>query len=222
LGKVTIIGSGFGLYGYLPALVDGCGLRVTLPGRYRQRFDERPELNRFRSAIEWSRDERAALDISEGVVLATTPHLQAEWISACLELEHIGYLLIEKPIAASPSEAMDLLDRLHHSGKIFRIGYVFRYTDWALALSRALKSPSSKTLRIQWRFLAHHLAHQLHIWKRFNSTGGGAIRFYGIQLIALLAEFGYREIVESKATGPTRDEVAGWTATTDAVVESSS
>ena len=46
----AIRGSGFGLYGYLPALV-GCGRRVVLPERYRARFAERPELAPFANEV---------------------------------------------------------------------------------------------------------------------------------------------------------------------------
>ena len=53
----AILGSGFGLYGYLPALVEGCEQPVVLPERYRARFDERSELARFAINVQWEDDE---------------------------------------------------------------------------------------------------------------------------------------------------------------------
>jgi hypothetical protein len=65
---------------------------------------------------------------------------------------------------------------------------------------------------VNWGFLAHHFRHDLRNWKRFSETGGGAIRFYGIQIIALLAEAGYRDVSLSSAFGASPDEVEKWIA----------
>jgi hypothetical protein len=106
-----------------------------------------------------------------------------------------------------------LLEELVRSGKIIRIGYTFRYTDWAEKMTPALKRDGgSKRLLIQWSFLAHHFRHDLTNWKRFTKSGGGAIRFYGIQLIALLAELGYRGVISSRSFGNSPDVVDKWTA----------
>ena len=48
--RFTILGSGFGLYGYLPALLD-LGHMVTLPTRYQAVVAGRPELSRFMSRV---------------------------------------------------------------------------------------------------------------------------------------------------------------------------
>jgi hypothetical protein len=69
-----------------------------------------------------------------------------------------------------------------------------------------------KRLLIQWSFLAHHFRHDLGNWKRFNKSGGGAIRFYGIQLIALLAEMGYQTVVSSRGFGNSPEEIDKWIA----------
>lgn len=49
MSPIAILGSGFGLYGYLPALVAHCVQRVVLPERYRQRLEERSELAQYAS-----------------------------------------------------------------------------------------------------------------------------------------------------------------------------
>jgi hypothetical protein len=65
---------------------------------------------------------------------------------------------------------------------------------------------------IEWKFFAHHYRRESVSWKQFCSSGGGAIRFYGIQLIALLAEQGYRTVVSSQSSGPSPEEIVTWTA----------
>lgn len=209
----AIIGSGFGLYGYLPCLVDWCAQRIVLPERYRARFGERPELARFAGDIEWEANEGAALDQAEGVVIAQRPIDQCGWIHRCLARENIRRLVVEKPLAQSPEAARETLDQLIHSGRIFRIGYIFRYTGWGQTFLQTVgRAPEGDLVSIRWEFLADHFRRDLQNWKRFTAAGGGAIRFYGIQMIALLAEASYRDVVVSHAYGTSADEIDKWIA----------
>jgi hypothetical protein len=207
----AIFGSGFGLYGYLPALI-GCGQRVVLPARYRERFLARTELARFAGHIEWAADEAAALASADGVVVALRPGDQAAWIPRCLNQPQLASLMLEKPLAPSPDEALRLQKLLRESGKSFRIGYTFCATPWATAVREFIGEDPDGLLSVDWRFMAHHYRHNLPNWKRSHPEGGGAIRFYGIQLIAVLAELGYRDVVESRAFGPSDQEIVRWTA----------
>jgi hypothetical protein len=210
----AIFGSGFGLYGYLPALVGGCEERVVLPERYRTRFGERSELAHFAINVQWEEDEFATMVCADGVVLALRPVEQRFWISRCLAHSNIKYLLLEKPLAHSPEVAAEILDDLIRSCRVFRIGYTFRYTPWGKKLFNTFNlTRGSGLVSIHWSFLAHHFRYDLRNWKRFHSTGGGAIRFYGIHIIALLAEIGYRNVILSRAFGSFPDEVEKWFAT---------
>jgi predicted dehydrogenase len=210
---IAIVGSGFGLYGYLPALVKGCGQRIVLSERHREPFHERPELAGFAGDIHWERDEASALDCADGVVLALQPSDQTEWISQCLVRPNLTRILVEKPLAPCPEAAETLLDDLSQSDRVFRIGYTFRYTDWGQRMRVATEQAGERgRLFIQWSFLAHHFRNDLRNWKRFTDSGGGAVRFYGIQLIALLAELGYRVVISSHTLGDSIDEIEKWTA----------
>jgi predicted dehydrogenase len=208
----AILGSGFGLYGYLPALAAN-GERVVLPQRYRDRYNSRPELARFASQIEWANSEAEALARADGVVLALRPSDQCAWIPRCLAHDRTARLILEKPLAPTPESALAVLNDLGRSGKAFRIGYSFRYTAWALKLRQLVAANKVAAFDIRWSFLAHHFRHDLRNWKRSTSQGGGAIRFYGIQVIALLAELGYREVVFSAGYGPGVEEIVRWAAT---------
>jgi predicted dehydrogenase len=208
---ITILGSGFGLYGYLPALVDGCSQRIVLMERYRTVFDARPELKRFAKDLEWRPDETAALDCATGVVLALRPTDQVKLIRRCLAIDSIEFLLLEKPLAASPEEALQVLAELTNSEKACRIGYTVRFPRWGTRLLHEIASVGKNgNLRIHWTFMAHHLRNNLQNWKRFDSQGGGALRFYGIQAIALLAECGYDNVIASRVSGRTTDEPEKW------------
>jgi len=60
----TVFGSGFGLYGYLPALIDTFGEPVALPESYRATVQARPELARCLPSIRWAADRDAALALA--------------------------------------------------------------------------------------------------------------------------------------------------------------
>ena len=210
----SIIGSGFGLYGYLPAMVASCEQRIVLPERYRKPFSERAELARFSSYIEWKQNELVALDCADGVVIAKRPIDQHEWIHQCLARPGVRRLILEKPLDRTPADASALLDVLVRTQRIVRIGYLFRYAPWGQALLRSLRSSDrASRASIRWTFLAHHFRYDLRNWKRSHAEGGGALRFYGIQIIALLAEAGYHDVVVSVACAIEPDEVEKWVAT---------
>jgi predicted dehydrogenase len=211
--KFAILGSGFGLYGYLPALVNGCGQTVVLPERYRARLREREDVRCFEHIVEWKTDDRAALKNVDAVIISQRPADQANRIRECVGYSNIRLLLLEKPLAPSPKAAFDILNVLEVSGKKYRIDYNFRFTPWAAELKRRIRSAAgTESLSIDWRFCAHHYANNLHNWKRSVSEGGGALRFFGIHLAALLAEIGFDTIVRSGASAIAPDECETWSA----------
>ena len=214
MATFAILGSGFGLYGYLPALIRAGVQRIVLPERYQTRLFDRQELIPFASNIEWEADEDSVLDRAEGVVLALRPSDQSKWIPRCLTRSNIKNMLLEKPLAHSPETATKILEALIRSGKVFRTGYTFRYTTWGKQLLSSLgpKKGECDALSISWIFLAHHFHHDLNTWKRFDDAGGGALRFYGIQIIALLAEIGYCNVTSSQAFGTSSNELEKWSA----------
>ena len=212
MSSIAILGSGFGLYGYLPALV-ACGQTIVLPSRYRERFEQRTELKPLASQVYWAEDEISALQSASGVVLAVSPSIQCKWLSICLDQPQLKYVFLEKPLAANPDDAAKLQSMLQNSGKVIRIAYVFRFQEWADTLRHCLRDHSSDTFRLDWRFQAHHFRNDVPTWKRDPEQGGGPLRFYGIHLVALLAEFGYSTVVRSSTDNGNQDSQNRWRAT---------
>ncbi len=208
---ISILGSGFGLYGYMPALIEGCSQKIILLERYRSLFDKRSELAIYKKHIQWVADEDSALNQCDGLVLARRPIDQIEGLKKSLTKPHIERFLLEKPLAQSPDHSTALLEELIQSRKTFRIGYIFRYTSWGkLMLKNIVHADKDKPIHIHWYFMAHHFSHDINNWKRSHELGGGAIRFYGIHMIALLAEIGYREVLLSKSSGLSIDQIEKW------------
>jgi predicted dehydrogenase len=207
----TILGSGFGLYGYLPALV-GLGVSVVLPVRYQSTLEERAELTQYLPKVDWCEDTEAALARSGGAVIALRPDDQVDWIPRLARMDNIRQLILEKPVAPDPQAAAAVFTTLEQAGKRYRVGYTFRLMPWANRLREVLAEAPDE-ISLDWHFFAHHYRAELANWKRFSSGGGGALRFYGIHLIALLAELGYEGVSESIVDGAWPTEIERWQAT---------
>ena len=210
----AILGSGYGLYGYLPVLAGKYREKIVLPVRYQNRFFSRPELAHFAGDITWSQDEGSCLLQADNVVLALTPTLQEVWIEKCLSSIQLKNMVLEKPLARTPEKSREILQLLIDSGKNFRIGYTFRYTYWGDEFLKLLSKECNDlgSIEFNWQFNAHHYKFNIDNWKRSNKDGGGVIRFYGIHLIALIAQAGYTDVENSIIYGHSSNDFEGWSA----------
>ena len=60
--------------------------------------------------------------------------------------------------------------------------------------------------------MAHHFRHGLDNWKRREELGGGPLRFFGIHVVALLAELGYEQVEWSQTFGQSKSDKEKWAA----------
>lgn len=207
-----IIGSGFGIYGYLPAVLLE-DENVCLLEKTKDNFLRRTELAQLKSKILWIKNEELFLDQIDTIIISVPPLYQSEILNKSLYFSNIKNIIIEKPIAPSPDKSIRILNNLKRLNKNFRIGYSFLYTSWYESLSNQFenrKIDERYDLSIVWNFKAHHYKNDLVNWKRYCSNGGGVIRFYGIQLIAVLASLEFNEIVESQIIGQSNDDISYW------------
>lgn len=196
---IAIFGSGFGIYGYLPALASVSSCDILLLEKYRNIFYSRKELIEFENRIQWVNSVAEMICLSDLVVLALRPEAQKNFILANIDLLVTKYLILEKPLAESSDEAEIILAYLLKYKIQFRISYILLYTDWASKLKELSdKDLLSDTLLIEWFFIAHHYKNGTESWKNNPSTGGGIINFYGIHFIALSYFLGYQNLISSK------------------------
>ena len=205
---IAILGSGFGLYGYLPAAV---GLElgpILLPKRYQETFSLRQELQPFSENIKWIDSEQDLINMATTIVISRRPIDQFELLPNLLKQPNLKNLILEKPFATNPAQAFVMQQQIETSNKKCAVGFIFCYLPWAIALKKHLliaPNLSTPVWKLKWQFMAHHYINQTLNWKRDHTQGGGVIRFYGIHIIALLAEWGYDEVVASKVFIGSRD-----------------
>jgi len=211
-----ILGSGFGLYGYLPAAVALGFSPILFPVRYKDKFLFRNDLKKFNEYISWVETDQDLIEMATTLVISKRPIDQCKELPNYLSQRQLKKIIFEKPLAIDPFSALKMLVMVKASGKQCTAGFTFRFTPWAALLQSRLNSTlpiKEEVWLLQWHFMAHHFSAELWNWKRDNAQGGGVLRFYGIHVIALLAEFGYTEVVSSDVLKEPSDEAySAWQA----------
>ena len=104
--KFGVLGSGFGLYGYVPALISGCNQQVYLPERYRARLKERIDVRSFEDVVQWRADDTAVLEEVDAVVISRRPRDQEQLICRYVGVPDIRAFVLEKPLGVTPGSAL--------------------------------------------------------------------------------------------------------------------
>lgn len=181
--KFGILGGGFGIYGYLPA-VHELGFEILLLSRYKETVVRRVELREYLPKIRFCASEEELIAASDFLVFARTPLLQYHFILRNLkELSLKKHVFLEKPLTANSQQTNKLLELFTQYNIRFSIAYLFGYSKWFKEISNA--SSNSFGFRVQWRIPVVESD-----WKNNSALGGGPLRFYGIHFFPLLFELG--------------------------------
>ena len=185
-GTWGILGGGFGLYGYLPAVAVRTRGKIHTLERYRGIVLGRPDIRHLVDRVTFEPDTGAVLTRCTKLVIALRPADQESLLIEILDRKWKGKLILEKPLARTPGKALALLERLAGSGIIYRIGFTLGTTTWFTRVTEYLAAHRNQTvlLQFQWHFLAHHYRCDVDTWKRFPAQGGGTTRFYAIHLMS--------------------------------------
>lgn len=175
--KLGIIGSGFGLYGLLPAFHSLPNCRVAA-------FCGRPSPRLLNSISETTRlyqswHEMLASEPLDALAIATPP--SAQYQIATVALDKGMHVFAEKPLTAQLIQAYDLVDRALHSQVTHGIDFLFPEIDvWQTAKKMLDDKRFGEICKIvvNWDFRSHAIRHKISSWKTDSSLGGGALSFY--------------------------------------------
>ena len=180
--KLLILGSGFGLYGYLPAAILA-GWSVSTLARYEQKIIDRVELRAFLPKVNLISEYESRAENFQAVAIARTPTQQIELLKDLSSYN--GHFYLEKPLgkdAQCHSETLKLLAASHQS---FSVGYLFRFQNWYQELIKT--SSVDYNVSIEWEVSRSSVS----TWKGFAGLGGGLLSYYGVHLLTLLVDLGF-------------------------------
>ena len=187
----TIVGKGFGLYGYLPAIMMNQS-NLVLSSEYKLNIEKRKDINQYINRIKWTQSIEESIHLSNNIILAIPPKEQFKFLNEKEINISDKTVFLEKPIASSPKESFILLKFLEEKKIKFYVNYSFIYLDWFKNLYHKINSlKPDAVIKITWEFKAHFLMTNFMNWKSDFKLGGGILRFYGIHLMAVLTALNY-------------------------------
>ena len=154
--KCMIIGYKFGIYGYLPALIN-CGYNnIVIDHKAINFISNLPKLKHLIKHVEIIKDYKSNEDFIETIILAIPPDEQYKIIMSTLNLNLVKNIILEKPLAANPKQASSLLNNLNQRKIIYKVNYSFLYTNWYHETKEKVLGLGLNTfLKISWSFKAH-------------------------------------------------------------------
>lgn len=177
--SVGILGGGFGLYGYLPALKE-LGFEVHTLCKYRDSaILGRPNLAEMRSSLEFHETDTALISSVQYLVISRRPEDQFSLIDECLEKKTVHHLFLEKPLAPSLPLHKKTLQNLESLGISFSVGYLFLQTPWCRAIQQLIADENELQIEIVWQMI------RPSGWKLSADSGGGIFDYYLIHFIPL-------------------------------------
>lgn len=197
--RVAIVGSGFGLYGHLPAFnsITGCKV-IAICGKKTERLVNYCESIGLKKIYrDWQ--EMLSKEKLDAIAIAVNPFFQYEIAKKAIE-KGIS-VFAEKPLAVNVPQAKELLGLAKKNKITHAIDFIFPEIDlWQKAKQligdRALGE--LKHISVNWNFLSFDIKNKISSWKTNVKEGGGALSFYFSHTLYYLEYFA-GEILDIKS-----------------------
>ena len=183
-----IIGSGFGIYGYLPAVYKN-SKKIFLNIKYKKKIEKRIELIRYLKRVTWYFDIKDINYKIDYVIIAQNPKKQFLIVKKILRFLKPKHLFLEKPISHTPENSLNFVKFLYKNKIKFSVGYLFAYLNWYRYIKKNLTY--NQKFEITWRI---RLNKKNNLWKSNHKEGGGLVRFYSIHLFRLFHDLDLTKI----------------------------
>ena len=176
--KVAIVGSGFGMYGLLPAfsrikeckVVSICGKNSEMISNYCKKLG----LNRYTDWRKMLQKEKP-----DAVAIAVIPSHQYE--IAIYALENGMAVFAEKPLTTSFDTSLELNKLAKKKRLPNMLDFLFpEIPEWHAAKKAIENGLIGEILKVNvdWTFLSYDLMNHIKSWKTDVKQGGGALSFY--------------------------------------------
>ena len=176
--KVAIVGSGFGMYGLLPAFsrIKECKV-VSICGKNSEMMlnnCKKLGLNRYTDWMEMLQKEKP-----DAVAIAVIPSHQYE--IAIYALENGMAVFAEKPLTTSFDTSLELNKLAKKKRLPNMLDFLFpEIPEWHAAKKAIENGLIGEILKVNvdWTFLSYDLMNHIKSWKTDVKQGGGALSFY--------------------------------------------
>jgi len=189
--RIGIIGSGFGLYGLLPAFnsINNCQV-ICICGKKTERLSSYCEsIGLTKIYPDW--EQMLALENLDVIAIAVTP--RAQYNIAEKAIQKGLHVFAEKPLTTNYKEAKKLLLLAKKNKITTAVDFIFPEIDeWQKAkdLLDSKKYGKLEHISVDWNFLSYDIKNKITSWKTDVKEGGGALSFYVSHVLYYLEYYG--------------------------------
>lgn len=179
VAKVAIIGSGFGMYGLLPAFdaIKECRVISVCMEKSERLQTYWKNRNPDKIYADWK--EMLKQEKPDAVAIAVPPRVQYQ--IATYALNHHIAVFAEKPLTASFNDSLKLFKLAQKTKLPNMIDFIFpEITEFVKAKKVLSENIIGKInhLTMEWNFLSYDLRNAITSWKTDTKEGGGALSFF--------------------------------------------
>ena len=202
-----LLGKGFALDVYLPSLTAINCKKIALEKSSQKLIN----FDIDNLDIKWVNENNIINNKFYKIIIAEPPEKQFKYICEQSLWKNTDNIILEKPLAIDSKKAKYLINILNKNKSNYSVNYTFRYTEWFKKINNYLHNNNNKEeISISWKFKARHLQKKESSWKTNGQLGGGAVKYYGIHLIAILSDIGYFEVNKTKITNSKSNQQITW------------
>ncbi len=177
--KIGIIGSGFGLYGLLPAFysIKNCSIVAVCANNQERLSKYCYSLGLKNTYSDW----RAMLEKEnlDALAIAVTPN--AQYNIAKTAIQKGIHVFAEKPLADTYEHAKILYNSVVKHNITHAVDFIFPEIDEWIKVKKMLdekKFGKLAHISVNWNFLSYDIKNNIASWKTDTQEGGGALSFY--------------------------------------------
>jgi len=182
---VGILGSGYGLYGYLPAICQVLNEKVCLLNKAKEILLSRTELTKYYDRINWVESSSQIISTCDTLIIAYPPEYVYPLIEMIEASSTLRKIIVEKPICQDSTTSLKFITRVKNKKIKIISGFIFIYAEWY----QNLVGHNNGDINIIWKFLKKSKLSSDLTWKYSSNKGGGALKMYGVHLLSILASF---------------------------------
>ncbi len=188
--RLGIVGSGFGLYGLLPAFhsLRNCQV-VSICGHKNSRLLEFCKgINLNNIYEDWQ--DMLAQEQLDAIALAVPPLIQYQ--IACIAIKKGLHIFAEKPLTVTLLQARELYKLAVKNKITSAVDFIFPEIDEWRKIKEFLDSKKYGKLNyiaVNWDFLSYDIKHKKSSWKTDVGKGGGALSFFFSHVLYYLEYF---------------------------------
>jgi predicted dehydrogenase len=180
--NIAIIGSNFGINGYLPAIKKNKNYKTTLICCKSNEtfFKLKKKFNKIKISKNWKDAFNKNIDI---IICSTVPNIQEKIIN--YNFKKKKKIIFEKPISNNYKKSYLILKKLIKNKIKSEINLTFLNHNLFIALKKIINSNKLgviKNIYIDWNLKNYSLIKKKYSWKIDSKQGGGAKNIYLIHI----------------------------------------